>query len=71
MVGKNAELRELLRYFRQDGNQLVILYGRKNIGKSDLLKQFLRNKKYMYYAARQASPQLQRQMMGEEIQKKY
>ncbi len=71
MVGKNAELRELLRYFRQDGNQLVILYGRKNIGKSDLLKQFLRNKKYMYYAARQASPQLQRQMLGEEIQKKY
>ncbi len=71
MVGTTTELQKLLQYYREDGNQLLILYGRKNIGKSRLLKQFLKNKKYMYYAARQASPLLQRQMMGGEIQKKY
>lgn len=63
--------KELLQYYRKDGNQLVILYGRSGIGKEELLWQFLQGKKYMFYAARQASPDLQRRMFGNEIQKKY
>lgn len=71
MVGRNTEIKELSQLYRQDGNQLVILYGRSNIGKSELVREFLQGKKYMYYAARQAAPELQRRMLGEEIEQKY
>lgn len=71
MIGRNSELKALQQWYEQDGNQLVILYGRKDIGKKELLKEFCRDKKVMYYNARQASPQLQRQMFGAEIQNKY
>lgn len=71
MVGRNTELKTLQQMYTQDGNQLVVLYGRSNIGKGEVLKEFCRGKKVMYYGARQASPQLQRQMMGAEIQRKY
>ena len=71
MVGRNTELKELAQAYAQFGNQLIVLYGRRGIGKRELLKEFLQDKKYVYYTARQASPKLQRQFMGREIEKKY
>lgn len=71
MIGRTTELKALQQFYEQEGNQLVVLYGRKDIGKGELLSEFCRDKKFLYYAARQASPGLQRRMMGNEIQNKY
>lgn len=71
MVGRTTELRELEKFYRRDGNQLVVLYGRRDSGKRELLWNFLQKKKFVYYGARQASTDLQRQMFGREIEQKY
>ncbi len=71
MVGRNTELKRLQQIYEQDGNRLLVLYGRSNIGKGELLKEFCSGKKAVYYTAREASPKLQRQMFGAELQSKY
>lgn len=71
MVGRKTELKALQQLYEQEGNQLVVLYGREGIGKEELIREFSRDKKTMYYAARQASPGLQRRMLGHEIARKY
>lgn len=71
MVGRNADLRELALTYAQAGSQLIVLYGRRGIGKREMLKEFLRGKRYVYYTARQASPKLQCRMMGEEMERRF
>lgn len=71
MVGRTTELRELEKFYRRDGNQLVVFYGRRDCGKRELLRSFLQKKKFVYYGARQASLELQRRMFGQEIERKY
>jgi uncharacterized protein len=36
-----------------DGNSFIVIYGRRRVGKSELLKQFIKNKKYIYLHATQ------------------
>ena len=71
MMGRTTEFKRLQQFYQKDGNQLVVLYGRNEMGKGELLKAFSKGKKTLVYVARQASPRLQRQMMKEEIENKY
>lgn len=71
MVGRNKEQRYLEDCFKKQGNQLVILYGRKGVGKTTLIREFCKDKKFVYYQARQASELQQRKMLAEEIERKY
>jgi hypothetical protein len=65
---KSADVKELEQYFEQTGNQLVILYGRKDCRKEDLLKVFIGEKKCFYYRCRETSAQEQLRLMGEELE---
>ncbi len=67
MVVKTSVLKELEEAYRQDGNQLITLYGRADSEKEVLLRAFLQNKKYFYYRARAASPKEQCGRMGREV----
>lgn len=71
MAGRSGEQKFLDEMYKRDGNQLVVLYGRKNIGIDELLKQFCKDKKCVYYFARQASEKEQRKMFGDEIEQKF
>lgn len=71
MVVKNAVLKELEEMYTASGNQLCVLYGRADSEKELLIKTFVREKKYFYYHARQASAEMQKTMMGEEIAKNF
>lgn len=68
---KAAYIKELEEYYQQPGNQLVVLYGRKDCRKEALMKAFAADKKYFYYRCRQASVQEQLRMMGEEITRRF
>lgn len=61
------ELKQLEACYEQSGNQIVVLYGRAESGKEDLIKEFVKDKKFFYYRCRQVSPKEQLRMMGEEI----
>ena len=55
LLGRTAELKYLKNYYEKEGSQLVILYGRKNIGKTELIKEFCADKTYSYYLAKPCS----------------
>lgn len=55
LLGRNSELQNLQEMYERDKNTLTILYGRSNIGKTSLLKEFCKDKECIYYSAPQAS----------------
>ena len=67
MVIKGTDVKRLEEQYQKTGNQLLVVYGRLGSGKEQLLMDFAKGKKYFYYRCRQASPQEQRQRMGQEL----
>ncbi|MBO8183451.1 MAG: ATP-binding protein [Archaeoglobus sp.] len=50
-VNRNSELEFLERKWKEKGAQLIIIYGRRRVGKTMLLKEFLKNRKGVYFLA--------------------
>ncbi len=48
-VGRNFELEQLNKLYSREGFQLIILYGRRKVGKSSLIKEFIKDKYSLYY----------------------
>ena len=71
MTTKATDLKKLESLYEKAGNQLAVLYGRKDCRKEELLKSFVQKKKCFYYRCRQASAEDQIRMMGEEISRQY
>ncbi len=71
MNRKATDGKELEQYYAKNGNQLIVLYGRKDCKKEELLRSFVQDKKCFYYRCRQTSPEDQKRMMGEEVSAQY
>ena len=67
MMIQTSELKKLEEVYGQSGNQIVLLYGRDNCQKEQLIKEFCKEKKFFYYRARQASEREQVLQMGQEV----
>ncbi|WPX07862.1 ATP-binding protein [Anaerocellum danielii] len=50
-VDREVELQFLESQFSQNGPALVVIYGRRRVGKTALIKQFIKNKKAIYFLA--------------------
>ncbi|QOJ78985.1 ATP-binding protein [Infirmifilum lucidum] len=53
--------------YREEGAQLIVVYGRRRVGKTEVLLRFARGKKHVYYLAEKTSmraniPKLARRM---------
>lgn len=48
---REHELRFLNDKFRESGAQLIVIYGKRRVGKTELAKQFLQGKPHLYYLA--------------------
>ena len=59
MKAKHTDLEKLEQLYKESGNQLVVLYGRRGCQKEELIKEFCDGKKFFYYRCRQASPEHQ------------
>ena len=68
LVGRTQELKNLETMYRKDGSNLVVLYGRKGIGKTTLAAEFTKDKPVFYYAARQVTEKEQLLCMQKECQ---
>lgn len=53
-IGRKAELRELEKIYHTSGFQMMVIYGRRRIGKSTLIKEFIKDKRAVYYTATKA-----------------
>ena len=50
-VGRERELASLKEFYDKDGIGLTIVYGRRRIGKSTLITEFVKDKKTIFYTA--------------------
>lgn len=71
MTGRNAQIRRLEELYQQQGNQLVVLYGRRENGIQELVQNFCKEKKSFYYHAPEISAKAQLQRMTKEVEKEY
>jgi len=51
-INRKEELNSLDKLWRGDKAEFVVIYGRRRIGKTELIKQFIKNKPSIYYFAR-------------------
>ncbi len=50
-IGRKSELRSLEKLYNTVGFQMTVIYGRRRVGKSTLIKEFIKNHKSVYYVA--------------------
>jgi len=50
-LGRETELRALEDAYRRDGFQMAVVYGRRRIGKTTLLREFCKDKKAVFFTA--------------------
>ncbi|MDR0425326.1 MAG: ATP-binding protein [Clostridiales Family XIII bacterium] len=53
-VGRDAELKKLNEMYASGKFEFAIIYGRRRVGKTTLIKEFLKGKKGIYFIAREA-----------------
>lgn len=54
-IDRNLELKILETKFRENRKQLIIIYGRRRVGKTELIKKFIENKRHIYHLCTQDS----------------
>lgn len=54
-IGRKAELRELSRLYNTDKFQCVIIYGRRRVGKTALINEFIKDKSAAYFTGRETN----------------
>lgn len=67
-LGRKDELQYLENHYQKAGSQMVVLYGRKHMGKTSLLKKFVESKNSVYFHARACSEKEQIHLWSQEIQ---
>ncbi|MFQ6615164.1 MAG: ATP-binding protein [Fidelibacterota bacterium] len=66
-VDRIKELRHLNRVFKGGGARLLIVYGRRRVGKTELLRQFLKDKKHLFFSSDLSSEHEQLRQFTERI----
>jgi len=66
-VGRKRELAYLEERFARKRPELLILYGRRRVGKTELTKEFLRAKRGIYYLAEKLPDKLQLKKLSEKV----
>lgn len=66
-IGREPELQFLEDRYHSDGGQLVVLYGRRRIGKTETLREFCKGKQHIFYSCREISDKLQLRSFSEKL----
>lgn len=66
-VGRENELKHLNEEYSSDEFKMSIIYGRRRVGKTTLIKEFVKNKEYIYFLATNSSEQVNLRILSELI----
>ena len=66
-IDRETERALLEEEWRKDGGRLIILYGRRRIGKTRLVTEFIRGKEGILHFAEDTAPQIQIRRLQEEV----
>ena len=70
-VGRERELEAMEELYQQEGFQMLIVYGRRRVGKTTLLNEFCRNKDSVFYSAEQSSAKLNLEKFSQLVFRHY
>ena len=54
-INREQELKALERFWKDKGAQLIVIYGKRRVGKTELIKHFIHGKPSLYFLARRIS----------------
>lgn len=71
-IGREAELKFLHDKYSEKSGQLVVLYGRRRVGKTETLREFCKDKPHIFYSCTQSTDKVQlakfsKQLLKEDI----
>lgn len=66
-IGREAELAFLESKYEAPGGQLIVLYGRRRVGKTETLKRFCEGKPHVFYACRECTDGIQLKSFSEKM----
>ena len=66
-IAREAELQFLENRYQAEGGQLVVLYGRRRVDKTETLKQFCKKKPHVFFACRECTDKLQLKNFSEKL----
>ena len=66
-IGREEELRFLEDHYQSSHGELIILYGRRRVGKTETLKQFCRGKKHVFFTCTEVPDSIQLQKFSESL----
>ena len=58
-IGREAELKFLNDRYTADGGQLIVLYGRRRVGKTETLREFCKGKPHVFFSCTQSTDKAQ------------
>lgn len=66
-INREQELKALEKFWKSDSSQLIIIYGKRRVGKTELIKRFINNKRSIYFLARRISEKENLLLLGRDI----
>ena len=66
-IGRRQELQFLEKQYSGTGGKLVVLYGRRRVGKTETLHEFCKGKPHVFYSCREISDKLQLRSFSEKM----
>ena len=66
-INRERELKALEKFWQGNEAQLIIIYGKRRIGKTELIKQFIKEKPHVYYLAQRINERENLRLLGEAI----
>ncbi|BAD85654.1 archaeal ATPase, fused to C-terminal DUF234 domain [Thermococcus kodakarensis KOD1] len=70
-IDREEELRALEELYAQDKAHLVLIYGRRRVGKTELVKQFINGKKAFYFLAKKEPMELELDRLVRAFNRKF
>ena len=66
-IGREKELKFLQDKYAEKKGQLIVLYGRRRIGKTETLREFCKHKPHIFYSCTQSTDQIQLAKFSKQI----
>ena len=66
-VGRDAELSELKRMHESEKFEFAVVYGRRRVGKTTLIREFGRGRRFFYFVARESDSAANLRVLSEEL----
>jgi hypothetical protein len=66
-IDREREITSLKKFWEGRDPQLIVIYGKRRVGKTELIKQFIKDKPHIYFLAQKISEQENLKMLGKLV----